>query len=797
QPLVTLKSSLGVSSLHFSPDGQFLATAGPAGIPRLWETASGRPVTTFAESDHGFPISASVQLSKAAARLVSEVEAHPVSVLAFSPEGEWLATGNSEGLVRVWAVATGKVVTEFNQGEAVTTLAFGPATGSVSPGQLLAVGSGSGNLRIWQMTAELALAQTSGTAFPFQLKPKLTQVVSVLAHKDVILGLTFSPDGRRLVSASADHTARLWNVAVMLNPKLKFAPSPVEQPPWELTRLEHGGAVRAITYSPDGRWLATASVDHTVRLWDVSMEVNTGRELAHLPQPSLVKDLLFSPNGRWLATASDDNTVRVWATRVLTQSPQIEIRLPAAINGLTFSPDSLWLATAGDDGTARVWEMATGREISRLSHSAEVTAVAFSPDPDRPWVATASRDGITRLWQIETARFSQSEAVLGLNVSRRDPFIAAQSYDQVRVWDISNNHMINQESQAAGINSTAISPDGRWLATAGDDGTARLWDIASGNQVAQLPHPKAVQMVAFDPDSSHLATVSGDDVVRLWNMAVLTKTRPLTAPRMLGIAHTSTINAIDFSADGQLLALGGADGVVWVSNVRSARPVLRLTHPESVLDVAFSPPSPDSTSSQWLVTASADQTARVWEVDTGQEVARLKHEGAVEEVLFSPDGGQLATRTGRLVQVWDMAKVLNPIMVDRPVARLRHPEPVRNMVFSPACPDFVPKCEQWLATVSGSPTGIGTMQVWQVASGQKLLELNSDYKINRVIFSPDRRFLWTGSADGQVRLWWWQPEDLIAQSCFRLTRNLTRQEWQQYLGDLPYQPTCPNLPAGE
>ncbi len=805
RPLAVLKSGLSISTLRFSPDGQFLATAGPAGIPGLWETASGRPLTGFAESDHGFPISASVQLSNAAARLLSEVEAHPVSALAFSPEGEWLAAGRQEGQVQIWAVATGRSVAEFNQGEAVTALAFGPAAGSPTPGQLLAVGSRSGSLKIWQMTAELALAQTSGAVFPFQLKPKLEQEISILAHQGAILGLSFSPDGRRLVTASADSTAGLWNVAAMFNPKLKFAPSPVEQPLWELARLGHGGPVGAVAFSPEcagpatgcGARLATGSADHTVRLWDVSANLKTGRELARLPQPGLVTKLLFSPNGRWLAAASDDHTVRVWPAVTAAQAPQTELSLPAPINDLAFSPDSRWLAAAGADGTARVWAMATGQEIARMAHPDEVTAVAFSPDPDRPWLATAGPDGLTRLWQVETAHFNQAEAILGLDFdSPEGRLLAAQSRDEVGIWDIESGRLVSRVSQAGGIDGAAFSPDGRWLATAGRDKTARLWEVSSGAQVAQLTHPKPVQIVAFDPGGSRLATVSRDDIVRLWNMAVLTKTTPLTAPRTLGIAHTGTVNAIDFSPDGQLLASASTDGVVWVSNVRSARPLLRLAHPEAVLDVAFSPPFSGSTSSQWLATAGADQTVRLWEVATGQEMARLQHPGPVEEVLFSPDGRYLATRAGRLVQVWDMAGVLSPMMVERPAARLDHAALVRAMAFSPPGAAGAAGRQLWLATVSGGPAEPGTMQVWQAVTGQKLLELTPDHKIEAVLFSPDGRLIWTGSADGQIRSWWWQPGDLIEQACTRLTRNLTRAEWQQYLGDREYQPTCPNVPAG-
>jgi WD40 repeat protein len=200
-----------------------------------------------------------------------------------------------------------------------------------------------------------------------------------------------------------------------------------------------------------------------------------------------------------------------------------------------------------------------------------------------------------------------------------------------------------------------------------------------------------------------------------------------------------------------------------------------------VLDVAFSPDG------RWLATASADYTARLWEVTTRREVTRLPHQGRVEQAFFSPDGRWLVTRSGNEVWLWEVQSVLNSrIADDQPPVRLKHEESVRAVAFSPD--------GHWLATATGNPPGTGATRLWETATGREITRTAYDNWVNTVAFSPDGRWLVHGGGDRLARVWLFQPEDLINEACARLTRNLTLAEWQQYLGDEPYRPTCPNLP---
>jgi WD40 repeat protein/serine/threonine protein kinase len=529
------------------------------------------------------------------------------------------------------------------------------------------------------------------------------RLIRVFAHQGAVNTAMFSPDGARILTASSDKTARLWDAA---SGKL-------------IASFGHQDEVNAAAFSPDGARILTASSDKAARLWDAG----SGKLVASYEHQAPVYHATFSPDGTRILTASRDRTAKLWDAASGKRIASFDHQ--DTVYDAEFSPDGAHIVTASTDRTAKLWDTASGKLISSFEHQDAVEDAVFSPDGAE--ILTASADKTAKLWDAASgkliASFAHPESVQNATFSPNGAQVVTASWwdKNVKVWEVAWGKPIAAFAHQDGLYHAAFSRDGALILTGSADKTAKLWDATSGKLLGSFNHQDGVTDAVFSPDGARILTASADNTAKLWDLA--------SGKLVASFAHQDGVNAATFSPDGARILTASKDKTAKLWDMASGKLIASFDHQDAVNDAAF------SRDGAHILTASMDRSAKLWDTASGKLIASFEHQDAVYDATFSPDGARILTASAdHRAGLWDAAS-------GKLIGSFDHEDEVLQAAFSPDGARIL--------TASLDKTA----KLWDAATGKLMATFVHQASVYHGVFSPDSTRILTASADNTARLW--------------------------------------------
>jgi eukaryotic-like serine/threonine-protein kinase len=588
----------------------------------------------------------------ARSRGIARVLRHPGSVndVAMSSDGSTLATSCDDKLVRLYDLRTGHIQELAGHTDEVYRIQLS------EDGRHIASSGKDGTLRVWDVATGAGrvlvkdvsyLIATVDLSSFFVLRNGRLALVNGATREVRDMGpgevgwsrYAFSRDKKKVAYATR---GKLAVFDIEHGSERRFA--------------DHKVAYRSIAISTGGELVAAGDQEGSVIVWDVA----TGASRTFKGHPREVAHIAISPDGRWIASGGQDRTLRLWDVTSKATSSAAALVFEGhegQVQSLVFSADSRQIVSAGTDRAVRVWDLA-GRE-GRVLRGFDDMIYRAVLSPDGGTIAASSLDHTVRIWDLASVGGRilsvHDGPVVALGASPDGKIVASASNDGVvRVIDLTANldrprgtrsgpgeGVTLLRGRKAPALDLIVSPDGKRVALATEDGAVSVWPVGGGEPLVLQGHEGAVQRIAFLPDASSLISAGKDGSVRRWSLA--------TGERKDLYKHDAGVTTLALSPNGEIVATGGDDKAVRVFELPAGREQVLRGHSLSPVSMAFSPDG------KTIVTGSHDHTLRFWSLATG-ESAPTPVASPMWGLAYLPDGKSLlASGFFNSFQVWDVA----------------------------------------------------------------------------------------------------------------------------------------------
>ena len=568
----------------------------------------------------------------------------------------------------------------------------------------------------------------------YALRQASNQNTAILrGHTGWVNSASFSPDGKYIVSASEDLTVRIWDVNTGLQVGVPL--------------VGHTSIVTSASFSPDGRYIVSTSFDKTVRIWDAQTGQQIGMPL--VGHTYWITSASFSPDGRYIVSTSSDSTARLWDAQTRQQVGE-PLKHHGEVATASFSPDSRYIVTVSY-GKAYIWYVETGQQVGNTLETEDGYIKDATFSSDGKYIATAYSDSVIILdaktrQQVGKYKKDNYDRINTVTYSPNGNYIMTTGDNSVIIKDTANYYSSELIGHTDHIKSAYFSPDSRYIVTASDDLTVRLWDpFPKQCEEIQLNTDDWTDRALFSQNGRYIATATwsdiGSTVVRIFEV----KTGEQVGTDIKFDNTTSESISIAFSTDGKYIVLTcpyyeeHEEGYVEyqdlltfdIKTTQQVGDTLKLYAYSTFL-------SPDG---KYIVSPSyVDSTITIWDAKTGQQVGKpLKQPYEVSNVFFSPDGRYIITtlydNTARILDAKTGQQVGESLV--------GHTDYISSATFSPD--------GRYIATASWDKT----VRVWDAKTGRQIgntLEGHTE-RVLSASFSPDGRYIVSSSGDNTIRIW--------------------------------------------